>query len=183
MLGLVSATDAGGLGLGHRAAALVVEPLVQGAAGMAMYDRAYLERARELCTRYGVHLIADEIMTGFGRTGTMFACEQAGVAPDLLCLSKGLTGGYLPLSVVLATDAVYEAFYHDDTARGFLHSHSYSGNALACSAALAVLDLFRDEDVIATNRARRNHRPLRRASLGHQLRSLRRTRTSLRAER
>ena len=135
-------------------AALVVEPLVQGSAGMAMYDRAYLERARELCTRYGVHLIADEIMTGFGRTGTMFACEQAGVAPDLLCLSKGLTGGYLPLSVVLATDAVYEAFYHDDTARGFLHSHSYSGNALACSAALAVLDLFRDEDVIATNRAR-----------------------------
>jgi len=135
-------------------AALVVEPLVQGATGMAMYDGAYLQRARELCTRYGVHLIADEIMTGFGRTGTMFACEQAGVAPDFLCLSKGLTGGYLPLSVVLATDAVYEAFYHDDAARGFLHSHSYSGNALACCAALAVLDLFRDEDVIAANRAR-----------------------------
>jgi adenosylmethionine-8-amino-7-oxononanoate aminotransferase len=135
-------------------AALVVEPLVQGAAGMAMYDAVYLQRARELCTRYDVHLIADEIMTAFGRTGTMFACEQAGVAPDFLCLSKGLTGGYLPLSVVLSTDAVYEAFYHDDTARGFLHSHSYTGNALACSAALAVLDLFRDEDVIAANRAR-----------------------------
>ncbi len=84
----------------------------------------------------------------------MFACEQAGVAPDFLCLSKGLTGGYLPLSVVLTTERVYEAFYHDDTARGFLHSHSYTGNALACSAALAVLDLFRDEDVIAANRAR-----------------------------
>ncbi|MEP6996031.1 MAG: adenosylmethionine--8-amino-7-oxononanoate transaminase [Betaproteobacteria bacterium] len=139
----------------HRGlAALIVEPLVQGAAGMAIYDPAYLERARALCTRYGVHLIADEIMTGFGRTGTMFACEQAGIAPDFLCLSKGLTGGYLPLSVVLTTDEVYAAFYDDELARGFLHSHSYTGNALACRAALAVLDLFRDEDVIVANRAR-----------------------------
>jgi adenosylmethionine-8-amino-7-oxononanoate aminotransferase len=135
-------------------AALIVEPLVQGAAGMAMYDAAYLVRARELCTRYGVHLIADEIMTGYGRTGTMFACEQAGIAPDFLCLSKGITGGYLPLSVVLTTDDVYAAFYDDDLARGFLHSHSYSGNALACRAALAVLDIFRDDDVIARNRTR-----------------------------
>jgi adenosylmethionine-8-amino-7-oxononanoate aminotransferase len=135
-------------------AALIVEPLVQGAAGMAIYDPEYLARARELCTRYGVHLIADEIMTGFGRTGTMFACEQAGIAPDFLCLSKGLTGGYLPLSVVLTTDEVYAAFYHDDLARGFLHSHSYTGNALACRAALAVLDILRDDDVIAANRAR-----------------------------
>jgi adenosylmethionine-8-amino-7-oxononanoate aminotransferase len=135
-------------------AALIVEPLVQGAAGMAMYDSAYLARARELTTRYGVHLIADEIMTGFGRTGTMFACEQAAIAPDFLCLSKGITGGYLPLSVVLTTDAVYAAFYDDDPARAFLHSHSYSGNALACRAALAVLDLFRDADVIVRNRAR-----------------------------
>ncbi len=135
-------------------AALIVEPLVQGAAGMAMYDSAYLQRARELCTRYGVHLIADEIMTGFGRTGTLFACEQAAMAPDFLCLSKGLSGGYLPLSVVLTTDEVYAAFYHDDVARGFLHSHSYTGNALACSAALAVLDLFRERDVIAANRER-----------------------------
>lgn len=135
-------------------AALIVEPLVQGAAGMAMYDPAYLERARELTTRYGVHLIADEIMTGFGRTGTMFACEQAGIAPDFLCLSKGITGGSLPLSVVLTTDAVYAAFYDDDPGRGFLHSHSYSGNALACRAALAVLDLFRDGNVIARNRDR-----------------------------
>jgi adenosylmethionine---8-amino-7-oxononanoate aminotransferase len=93
-------------------------------------------------------------MTGMGRTGTMFACEQAGIAPDFLCLSKGLTGGYLPLSVVLTTDAIYAAFYDDDAARAFLHSHSYTGNALACSAALAVLDLFRDEDVIAANRGR-----------------------------
>jgi adenosylmethionine-8-amino-7-oxononanoate aminotransferase len=133
-------------------AALIIEPLVQGATGMAMYDAAYLVRARELCTRYDVHLIADEIMTGFGRTGTMFACEHAEIAPDFLCLSKGITGGYLPLSVVLTTDEVYAAFYDDDLGRGFLHSHSYSGNALACRAALAVLDLFRDEDVIARNR-------------------------------
>jgi adenosylmethionine-8-amino-7-oxononanoate aminotransferase len=135
-------------------AALIVEPLVQGAAGMAMYDPAYLKRARELTTRYNVHLIADEIMTGFGRTGTMFACEQAAIGPDFLCLSKGITGGYLPLSVVLTTDAVYAAFYDDDPARAFLHSHSYSGNALACRAALAVLDLFRDGDVIVRNRIR-----------------------------
>jgi adenosylmethionine-8-amino-7-oxononanoate aminotransferase len=110
--------------------------------------------ARASCTRYGVHLIADEIMTGFGRTGTMFACEQAPIEPDFLCLSKGLTGGYLPLSVVLTNDEIYAAFYDDELARGFLHSHSYTGNALACRAALAVLDLFRDEDVIAANRAR-----------------------------
>jgi adenosylmethionine-8-amino-7-oxononanoate aminotransferase len=143
------------LAMHHRTiAALIVEPLVQGAAGMAIYDPVYLEQARALCTRYDVHLIADEIMTGFGRTGTMFACEQAGIAPDFLCLSKGLTGGYLPLSVVLTTDEIYAAFYDDDVARGFLHSHSYTGNALACRAALAVLDLFRDENVIIANRAR-----------------------------
>jgi len=133
-------------------AALIVEPMIQGAAGMAMHDPAYLVRARELCTRHGVHLIADEIMTGFGRTGTMFACEHAGIAPDMLCLSKGITGGYLPLSVVLTSDRIYDAFYDDDIARGFLHSHSYTGNALACRAALAVLDLFRDHEVVAANR-------------------------------
>jgi adenosylmethionine---8-amino-7-oxononanoate aminotransferase len=133
-------------------AALIVEPLVQGAAGMAMYDARYLARARELTRRHDVHLIADEIMTGFGRTGTMFACEQAGIVPDFLCLSKGITGGYLPLSCVLTTGAVYDAFYDDDVTRGFLHSHSYTGNALACRAALAVLDIFEDDDVIAVNR-------------------------------
>ncbi|MDQ6917098.1 MAG: adenosylmethionine--8-amino-7-oxononanoate transaminase [Pseudomonadota bacterium] len=134
-------------------AALIVEPMVQGAAGMAMHDPAYLARARELCTRYEVHLIADEIMTGFGRTGTMFACEQAAVVPDMLCLSKGITGGYLPLSVVLTRDGIFAAFYDDDIARGFLHSHSYTGNALACRAALAVLDLFNDDGVLEANRS------------------------------
>jgi adenosylmethionine-8-amino-7-oxononanoate aminotransferase len=133
-------------------AALIVEPLVQGARGMAMYAPRYLAQARALTKRHGVHLIADEIMTGFGRTGSMFACEQAAIVPDLLCLSKGITGGYLPLSCVLSTDDVFDAFYDDDVTRGFLHSHSYTGNALACRAALAVLDIFRDDDVIATNR-------------------------------
>jgi len=135
-------------------AALIVEPLVQGASGMVMYDPHYLVRARESCSRHDVLLIADEIMTGFGRTGTLFACEQAGITPDFLCLSKGITGGYLPLSCVLTTDAIYGAFYADDTARGFLHSHSYTGNALACRAALAVLDIFGDDDVIMANRER-----------------------------
>jgi adenosylmethionine---8-amino-7-oxononanoate aminotransferase len=207
-------------------AALIVEPLVQGACGMAMHDPHYLARARELCSRYDVHLIADEIMTGFGRTGTLFAweqvvscahgqpdgvveaapasrtgasptasagapgrtgtlvtweqvvscahgqpdgvveaapasrtgtlfaCDQTGIAPDFLLLSKGITGGYLPLACVLTTDAVFQAFYDDDVARGFLHSHSYTGNALACRAALAVLDIFRDDDVIEKNRGR-----------------------------
>jgi adenosylmethionine-8-amino-7-oxononanoate aminotransferase len=136
-------------------AALIVEPLVQGASGMAMYDPHYLALARAITRRHGVLLIADEIMTGFGRTGTLFAWEQANAAsPDLICLSKGITGGYLPLSAVLASDDVYAAFYDDDVARGFLHSHSYTGNALACRAALAVLDIFRDDDVIVRNRER-----------------------------
>lgn len=135
----------------HEIAALIVEPLVQGASGMRFYHPEYLRRARALCDRYEVLLVADEIMTGFGRTGTLFACEQAGIAPDLLCLSKGITGGYLPLSCVLSSDAVYAAFYDDDVARGFLHSHSYTGNPLACRAACAVLDLFEREQVIAAN--------------------------------
>src|SRR5262245_11328617 len=133
-------------------AAFILEPLVQGAVGMAMYDPEYLRRARALCDRYEVHLIADEIMVGLGRTGTFFACERAGITPDFLCLSKGITGGYLPLSVVLTSDAIYQAFYDDATARAFLHSHSYTGNALACRAALATLDLFEENDVIHLNR-------------------------------
>lgn len=133
-------------------AALIVEPLVQGAAGMGMYHPAYLRRAREICDHYQVHLIADEIAVGFGRTGTMFACEQAGITADFICLSKGITGGYLPLSVVLTTDRVYAAFYDDATARGFLHSHSYTGNPLACRAALATLDIFEQDGVLAANR-------------------------------
>ncbi len=135
-------------------AAFILEPLVQGAAGMAMYHPVYLSRARELCMRYGIHLVADEIAVGFGRTSTMFACEQAGVQPDFICLSKGITGGYLPLSCVLTTDDIYAAFYADETARGFLHSHSYTGNPLACRAALAVLDIFEQDRVLETNRAR-----------------------------
>ena len=133
-------------------AAFIVEPLVQGAAGMAMYHPIYLTRARELCNQYGVHLIADEIAVGMGRTGTMFACEQAAISPDFLCLSKGLTGGYLPLSVVMTTDEIYRAFYADEVARGFLHSHSYTGNPLACRAALATLDIFAQDHVLAANR-------------------------------
>ena len=135
-------------------AALIVEPLVQGASGMAMYDAEYLRRARQLCDHYEVHLIADEIMTGFGRTGTFFAHQQAGIVPDFLCLSKGITGGYLPLSVVLTTNQVYEAFYDDAVNRGFLHSHSYTGNALACRAALATLDIFEQDRVIEANRGK-----------------------------
>jgi adenosylmethionine---8-amino-7-oxononanoate aminotransferase len=135
-----------------RTAAFIVEPLVQCASGMAMYDPSYLRRAREICTKYQVHFIADEIAVGFGRTGTMLACEQAGVTPDFVCLSKGLTGGYLPLSTVLTREDVYAAFYDDEIARGFLHSHSYTGNALACRAALASLAIFEEDDVIAANR-------------------------------
>ncbi|MDO9596683.1 MAG: adenosylmethionine--8-amino-7-oxononanoate transaminase [Azoarcus sp.] len=143
-------------------AALIVEPLVQGAAGMVMYDPEYLRLARALCDRYEVHLIADEIAVGCGRTGSFFAWEQvAGPAaepgggwPDFICLSKGISGGYLPLSLVLSSDAVYASFYDDATARAFLHSHSYTGNPLACRAALATLDIFAEDDVITANRAR-----------------------------
>jgi adenosylmethionine---8-amino-7-oxononanoate aminotransferase len=132
-------------------AAFIIEPLVQCAAGMGMYDAIYLKRAREICNQYNVHLIADEIAVGFGRTGTMFACEQAQIKPDFICLSKGITGGYLPLSTVLTTDEVYTAFYDDSTIKGFLHSHSYTGNPLACSAALATLAIFESDAVINNN--------------------------------
>ncbi|MBI5436599.1 MAG: adenosylmethionine--8-amino-7-oxononanoate transaminase [Nitrosomonadales bacterium] len=166
-------------------AAFIIEPLVQGAAGMAMYHPVYLQRARQLCDQYEVHLIADEIAVGMGRTGTMFACEQAsplslalspkgrgnensgtlpspaggrgaggegrGITPDFLLISKGISGGYLPLSVVMTTDEIYQVFYADEVARGFLHSHSYTGNPLACRAALATLDIFAQDDVLNTN--------------------------------
>ena len=134
-------------------AAVIVEPLVQCAAGMRMYDPIYLRLLREACDRYQVHLVADEIAVAFGRTGTLFACEQAGISPDLLCLSKGLTAGYLPLSAVMTTEPVYAAFYDEYTQlRAFLHSHSYTGNALACAAARACLEIFREEDVLGRNR-------------------------------
>jgi len=132
--------------------ALILEPRVQCAGGMRMHDPLYLELARDLCDAHGVFLIADEIAVGFGRTGTMFACEQAGIMPDLLCLSKGLTGGALPLAAVLTTQAIYDGFLDDSRERAFLHSHSYTGNPLACAAALASLAIFESDDVIARNR-------------------------------
>src|SRR5687768_1316169 len=132
--------------------ALILEPRVQCAGGMRMHDPLYLQRARELCDAHGVFLIADEIAVGFGRTGTMFACEQAGVMPDLLCLSKGLTGGFLPLAAVLATQDIYDGFLDDSREPAFLHSHSYTGNPLACAAALASLSIFESDDVLARNR-------------------------------
>ncbi len=137
---------------GERIAALIVEPLVQGASGMAMYDPEYLRLARVLCDRHEVHLICDEIAVGCGRTGTFFAHEQAGIRPDLMCLSKGISGGYLPLSIVLSSDSLYQAFLDDSVARAFLHSHSYTGNPLACRAALATLDIFEQDDIVAVNR-------------------------------
>ena len=137
----------------HETCAVVVEPLVQCAGSMRMYHPVYLELLRAACDRHRVHLIADEVAVGFGRTGTMFACEQARITPDFLCLGKGLTGGYLPLSACLTTDEIYQAFYADyRERRAFLHSHSYTGNPLACAAALAALDIFRDDDVLARNR-------------------------------
>ncbi|RZA18346.1 MAG: adenosylmethionine--8-amino-7-oxononanoate transaminase [Lysobacteraceae bacterium] len=133
--------------------ALILEPRVQCAGGMRMHDPLYLRRARELCDAHGVFLVADEIAVGFGRTGTMFACEQAGVQPDLLCLSKGLTGGFLPLAAVLATQSIYDGFLDESRERAFLHSHSYTGNPLACAAGLATLSIFRSDGVLARNRA------------------------------
>lgn len=135
-------------------AAIIVEPLVQCATGMAMYDPVYLQEVRALCDRYQVHLIADEIAVGCGRTGTFFACEQAAIWPDFLCLSKGISGGYLPLSLVMTRDVIYQAFYDTDVTRAFLHSHSYTGNPLACRAALATLAIFEEDDVINMNRTR-----------------------------
>ena len=137
----------------HEVAAVIVEPLIQGAGGMRMYHPIYLTLLREACDRYGVHLIHDEIAVGFGRTGTMFACEQAGITPDFLVLSKALTGGYLPMAAVLTTDDVYAAFYDEyATLRAFLHSHTYTGNPLACAAALATLDIFEEDGVIEANK-------------------------------
>jgi len=133
--------------------AVIVEPLVQCAGNMRMYHPVYLRLLKEACQRHGVHLIADEIAVGFGRTGTLFACEQAGICPDFMCLSKGLTGGFLPLSVVLTGEEIYQAFYDDyATLKAFLHSHSYTGNPLGCAAAIATLEIFRDEDVLGRNR-------------------------------
>jgi adenosylmethionine-8-amino-7-oxononanoate aminotransferase len=132
-------------------AAIIVEPLIQCAGQMAMYSPEYLRLVRALCDRYDVHLIADEIAVGCGRSGKFFACEHAGIWPDFLTLSKGISGGYLPLSLSMTTDTIYRAFYGDKTQQGFLHSHSYTGNPLACAAALACLEIFESESVLEKN--------------------------------
>ena len=134
--------------------AVIIEPLVQCAGGMAMHSPVYLQEVRRLCIAFNVHLIADEIAVGCGRTGRFFACEYAGIWPDFLCLSKGISGGYLPLSLVMTCDDVYQSFYSDSMARGFLHSHSYTGNPLACRAALATLAIFEEDGVLAQNLVR-----------------------------
>jgi adenosylmethionine-8-amino-7-oxononanoate aminotransferase len=135
--------------------AVVIEPLIQCAGSMQMYDASYMKKLRALCDEFGVFLIADEIAVGFGRTGTMFAIEQAQICPDFLCLSKGITGGYMPLSVVLFTNDIYEAFYCDyNEGKSFLDSHSYTGNTLACAVANAVLDIFEQDNVIENNKAK-----------------------------
>jgi adenosylmethionine-8-amino-7-oxononanoate aminotransferase len=129
--------------------AVLIEPMLQGAGGMIVWPAEFAAGVRRLCDRYNTLLIADEVLTGFGRTGKMFACEHAGISPDIICLSKALTAGYLPLGVTAATGKVYDAFLSDDRARTFFHGHSYTANPLACAVALASLDLFRDEAVLA----------------------------------
>ena len=132
-------------------ASIIIEPMVQCASGMGIYDARFLKGVRELCDQYEVHLIADEIAVGFGRTGKMFAHQHAKIKPDFVCLSKGLTGGYLPMSVTLTSDKIYNAFYDDDIKKGFLHSHSYTGNPLACSAALGTLSIFESNNILKKN--------------------------------
>lgn len=130
-------------------AAVIVEPLLQGSAGMRIYPALYLKKLRELCNKYDVLLIADEIATGFGRTGKMFACDHAGISPDIMCISKGLTGGYMPMAITITTQAIYDAFYADySEGKAFMHSHTYSGNPLGCACALAVQMIFREENIL-----------------------------------
>ena len=133
-------------------AAMIVEPIVQGCAGMRIYPPLYLQKLRKLCDEYGVLLIADEIATGFGRTGKMFACNHAGITPDIMCISKALTGGYLPMSIVCTTDKIYDAFYDDyNKGKQFMHSHTYAGNPIGCAIALAVLDIMKNEHILEEN--------------------------------
>ena len=134
---------------GREVSSFVVEPLLQGAAGMKIYPPIYLKKLRKLCDEYNVLLIADEIATGYGRTGKMFACDHADISPDIMCLSKGLTGGYMPMALAVTTDKIYDAFYADYIeGKAFMHSHTYSGNPLACSAAIEVLKILKDEDIL-----------------------------------
>ena len=155
---------------GSEIAGFIMEPLVQGSAGMRIYPPLYLKKLRETCYRYGILLIADEIATGFGRTGKMFACDHAGITPDLMCISKGLTGGYLPMAITITTQEVFDAFYDDyNKGKAFMHSHTYSGNPLACSAALAVQDILEEEHILehAAKRAVYLHEKLTDALGGH----------------
>ncbi len=134
---------------GEQGCAIIVEPLLQGSAGMKIYPPLYLKKLRALCNQYDVLLIADEIATGFGRTGKMFACDHAGIPPDIMCISKGLTGGYLPMAITITTEEVYQAFYADyKEGKAFMHSHTYSGNPLGCSAALAVQKILKEDFVL-----------------------------------
>lgn len=152
------------------ACAIIVEPLLQGSAGMRIYPSEYLKKLRKLCDQYEVILIADEIATGFGRTGKMFAFDHAGVSPDIMCISKGLTGGYMPMAITITTDKIYDAFYADySEGKAFMHSHTYSGNPLGCSAALAVLNIFREESVLenASKRAEYLNSRLNEVLIGH----------------
>ena len=134
---------------GFETCAVIVEPLLQGSAGMRIYPPLYLKKLRELCDKYGILFIADEIATGFGRTGKMFACDHAEVTPDIMCVSKGLTGGYMPMAITITTDEIYDAFYADySSGRAFMHSHTYSGNPLGCSAAIAVQKILQETSVL-----------------------------------
>ena len=134
---------------GKETAAMIVEPLLQGSAGMRIYPAAYLKKLRALCDAHDVLLIADEIATGFGRTGRLFATERAEITPDIMCVSKGLTGGYMPMSITIVKEKIYEAFYADwSEGRAFMHSHTYAGNPLGCAAALAVLDIIEEENIL-----------------------------------
>jgi adenosylmethionine-8-amino-7-oxononanoate aminotransferase len=123
--------------------------MLQGAGGMIVWPAEFVAGVRQLCDQYKTLLIADEVLTGFGRTGKMFACEHAGIAPDIICLSKGLTAGYMPLGVTAATTRIYDAFLSDDRSKTFFHGHSYTANPLACAVGVASLNLFRDEPVLA----------------------------------
>jgi len=137
----------------NQISAIIIEPLVQCAGGMRMHDAYFLKLLRQTCDKYQVHLIADEIAVGFGRTGTLFACEQANISPDFMCISKGITGGFLPLSVCLTSNNIYNAFYDEyKNLKAFLHSHSYTGNPLACSAAIATIDIFQNQNIIKDNK-------------------------------
>lgn len=151
---------------GSDTCAIIVEPILQGSAGMRIYPSLYLKKLKELCGRYGILFIADEIATGFGRTGKMFACDNAEVTPDIMCISKGLTGGYMPMAITITTDEIYDAFYADySSGRAFMHSHTYSGNPLGCSAAIAVQDILQKKPILedAERRAKYLHKKLKKA--------------------